>query len=556
MVLDYKGVSFSFKTRKREKFLRKVKVIAFIIAVVFFYFMLRIYLDSGKVADVCELLLQDKTAEAATAFESFKDSAFHRSSKQELKALVNLFEGDLPRATKVLASLTAGSTSIDYQVFLDYFSRQAKYRELKIYSDYLHRRGEPLPFFRALSSTALFDHKNSSVIIGTLTPVERELHKKEWAIIETVNKELQTGRINYIFDVNGIPMAYYDLAKKETVSLTPGMTFEAFNKGIRECIAFYSLTIDISIQKKLHRSFKKQHGSFLMFNLDDSGIIAAYSRPFDNSVPGNAVFYDTYEPGSIIKILTLFSYLQLPEANFFPYDCKGSSPIAGKTFYDWFRHRNIESYEEALAVSCNISFAKMGIKLGSQKLAAVFEDFFFNNGGITDLFLEFKTGKCNKNIANNYQLANLSVGLNEISITTFHAALISATLSLNGSIYSPHLIKNKKNLLDLAFYNHSAELLSVSNDNAGFLKVKNAMLQVVEDKRGTGRRSKVDFMQVGLKTGTAGSKKIGLDAVLTGFFPFKKPKYAFAFRLERAGKAELKGAYFLKGFLNSLYNQE
>jgi cell division protein FtsI/penicillin-binding protein 2 len=59
---------------------------------------------------------------------------------------------------------------------------------------------------------------------------------------------------------------------------------------------------------------------------------------------------------------------------------------------------------------------------------------------------------------------------------------------------------------------------------------------------------------VALKTGTAGNKKLGLDAILTGFFPADKPEYAFAFRLERAGKAEWRGALFLKDFLTAFYH--
>jgi cell division protein FtsI/penicillin-binding protein 2 len=133
---------------------------------------------------------------------------------------------------------------------------------------------------------------------------------------------------------------------------------------------------------------------------------------------------------------------------------------------------------------------------------------------------------------------------------------MTAIIAQNGSIYAPHLIKNKKNLLNLAYYNHPSQLLTVFNDNASFLKVKNAMIRVVEDKNGTGKRSKVDFVRVGLKTGTAGSKKKGLDAILIGFFPAEKPEYAFGFRLERVGRAELKGAYFSRDFLTSFYQQK
>ena len=112
---------------------------------------------------------------------------------------------------------------------------------------------------------------------------------------------------------------------------------------------------------------------------------------------------------------------------------------------------------------------------------------------------------------------------------------------------------NKKNLFNLGFYNHDPQLVEIIKENTIFFKIKNAMMHVVEGRGGTGRRSRVEFVKVALKTGTAGDKKLGLDAVLTGFFPADKPQYAFAFRLERGGRAELKGARLLKDFLIAFY---
>jgi cell division protein FtsI/penicillin-binding protein 2 len=232
--------------------------------------------------------------------------------------------------------------------------------------------------------------------------------------------------------------------------------------------------------------------------------------------------------------------------------------IDGEIFYDWTVHHQVENSQEALVVSCNIAFAKMGISAGYNALSEIFNRFYFNKEakGFADLFLTFNTGTYKTDISSSasYRIANLSEGLNEISITTFQSALISAVISQNGSIYSPHLIKNKKNLLNIAFYNHTGQLIEVLKAGTLFLKLRNAMRLVVEAPNGTGKRARVDFVKVALKTGTAGNKKLGLDAILTGFFPADKPQYAFAFRLERAGKAEWRGALFLKDFLTAFYH--
>ncbi|MCU0287307.1 MAG: penicillin-binding transpeptidase domain-containing protein [Acidobacteria bacterium] len=350
--------------------------------------------------------------------------------------------------------------------------------------------------------------------------------------------------------------------KGQTVSLTPGMFFDVLdgpNANIKENLRFLSFTIDRDIQDKIHSIFKnnKYHGSFLLINLNDGSIAAAYSN--SSEAKGNAAFSEYYEPGSIIKLITLFAYLQSNSQDVFPLQCTGLLNFSDKIFYDWIKHNIIKDYEKALVVSCNICFAKMGIRVGAPKLTSILNAFYFNieNGGcLKDRYFDFKTGTFNSTVTGDSYLADLSVGLNEIAVTTFHSALIPAIIAQNGTIYAPHLIKNEKNLLNLAFYNHLGELLKVANDAAVFLKIKDAMIQVVEDENGTGRRSKIDSVHVALKTGTAGKRERGLDAVMSGFFPAEKPQYAFGFRLESVGKAEYKGALFLKDFLVSFYGEK
>ena len=69
----------------------------------------------------------------------------------------------------------------------------------------------------------------AATLDNRLTREEGEKRSRAIAIIEAVNRELDTGNINYIFDMNNSPLAYYDLKKKCTVSLTPGFDFSPFN---------------------------------------------------------------------------------------------------------------------------------------------------------------------------------------------------------------------------------------------------------------------------------------------------------------------------------------
>jgi peptidoglycan glycosyltransferase len=565
MITDYKDVHFSFEERRKAKRRRRIRLIGLAIIIILLYVLISMLIESGKIKKIQALMLAGKKDEAAERFKGIESSLFHRKTKKELKALIYLFADRLPEAQRILETMDGVPSSVKFRDFLNYFSDRARYRSLGIYTDYLCRKrekiekGEELLYYRAMVKTALLDHKQSEEALGQLPPGFRETGEKAKALtlIDKINVQLKSGKLNYIFDINGVPLAYYDIKEKKTVSLAPGIGFDVFNEEFEESLKFYSLTLDQGFQETLHRLFRDFHGTFLLFNVSDSSIAAAYSKPINKKKKdANTVFSERYEPGSIMKLLTMFAYLKSSKQELFPFQCKGLWSIDGKIFYDWIVHNRVETCEEALAVSCNVAFAKMGTIVGFNSLTDTYQRFYFNCDDFADLFLTFKTGTTNKDISTDYRLANMSVGLNELSITTFHAALLSAVIAQNGSIYTPYLIKNKKNLLNIGFYNHDPQLLQVTRDSTILIKIKNAMEDAVVHPRGTGRRAMVDFVNAAIKTGTAGDKKKGLDAVITGFFPAEKPQYAFAFRLERGGKAEWRGALFLKAFLTAFYGSK
>jgi penicillin-binding protein A len=562
MVLDYKGVSFSFNDRRRAKRFKRFRLVLLGSILFVLFFFITLFMDSNRVGKVEELLLQGNRDEARKVFQDIESSFFHGDSKLELKALVHLYFAEYGEAQETLNILGKNTTSIDGKAFSDYFAGNAAYRELDLYSQFLLNRspdpeaGQSWHYYLALAKSALLDRQQSQAAIYKLPADVKSNRQKELAMVEKFNHQIQEGQVDYIFDINDKPLAYYDMAAGKTVSHSPGITFAEFTPEFSESGKFFSLTLNRDIQNQLHRLFHNYHGTFLLFNVSDSSIVAAYSKSLNNNVPSNAVFQETYEPGSIIKLVTMLAYMHMNPDNksgpMFPFQCKGNWPMDGQIFYDWTTHKKVDTMDDALAVSCNLAFARMGISLGFKSMQDFFQRFYFDNNQLTDLFIDYTTGKFADSNGSHYRLANLAVGLDNITITTFHAALLATIVAQNGSIYAPYMIKNKKNLLNIGYYNHQPQLLKVLENNSAFFKVKNAMVYVVESPDGTGRRSRVEGVPVALKTGTAGNKKVGLDAILTGFFPADKPQYAFAFRLERAGKAEWKGAYFIKEFITKL----
>lgn len=567
MVIDYKDVSFSFEEKRKKKIIKRVKIIAAVILIIFVCFLLKGLNTAKKIKNCQALLLQNKPDQAASLLKKIAGSWFYPDSQKELTALLHLFNKEMARAKQVLAKIEKEDTAVENRLFLDYFLDNAAYEELKIYTDYLLKKKEDVFFYNIMYHTAFFNFKQSRELMGKLSAGEKAEKEKELGLVKEINEKLEKGRIDYLFDVNSLPLAYFDIEKKKTVSLVRGIDFSPFEKNLNGSVKFYKLTIDKTVQEELHRLFRHYYGSFLLVNVRDSSIAAAYSKPL-NKKRENAVFFEEYEPASIMKMLTLFAYFKHGRKEIFPFDCKGNLRLNNKIFYDWKKHGHVPDYNHALAVSCNAAFAVMGLNVGFENLSGILEKFYFNSAGLTDLFLNFKTGRFNRDIATEFRLAKLSVGLSNnnenkssgnkavVVTTTFHSALISAFIAQNGSIYSPYMINSINNVLNLGFYTHKAEIISSFEDhNRIFFKIKEAMKAVVESPRGTCRRARVDFVETAVKTGTAGDRNKGYDAILTGFFPADRPAYAFAFILRRVGKAEIKGAFFLKDFLISLYKK-
>jgi hypothetical protein len=557
MVLDYKGVSFSFKsrkTRRRKQRLKLALLVLLVIAVFCGYRFLKVNAAIGKIQD---LLLANQVNEASKKLAELKTSFFLRGSIRELRALIDLFKDRLPQAEAQFNKLRRErtTTSLRSGQFQKCFIDRGEYLKLKIYTDYhLPQGGDENIWFYALYQAAFFNGKESEKALARLSPIYKQNNAKALALLAKANNNLRLGRFDYIFDKNDTPVAYFDVRNQRTHSLLPGLDFADFDLQIKKGISYFRLTLDAGLQRKIGHLFNGFFGTLLILDLPENSILAAYSKPrFAKAV--NAVFSEAYEPGSIVKIISLLAYLRQTDRKLFPYICQGQTNLQGKIFYDRIAHKQVTNYSEALALSCNLSFARMGLAIGSRRLASLLELFYFNAQPFYDWFLKFQNGTFNRELSADIKLAKLAVGLGEISLTTIHAAVLAAVFSQNGLLFPPYIIDDAKSILELGFHSHRAQPLRVLADDFNFGRVKKAMREVVNNETGSGRRAWSAAVNLTIKTGTVGDSKQGLAALIIGFFPSENPRYAFAFRLEGAGKAELNGAFFLRELLKILYQK-
>jgi len=555
MDLDFKDRTFSFLKLKKKKLRRKIVFFLFIFLVLVVFLFYKDHSAYKKVRKAENFLLTGEILKCRNLLDKEGSSFFRRSSFNELKGILNLLSNNPDRGKKILAKGAPGKSSVRPEKVLAYLSDNCFYRQLDIYSSLLPGDSDLVRFYRIVSDTSLYRADDSERKIREFEPVDPDIYSKHISILKEINRKVKKGKIEFIFDRDGEALALYDIKQDKCISIIPGMNFDNFNNSLRNGIKYIRLSLDRDVQLKLHKLFNKYSGSFVITDLEDGSIIAAYSKPF-NGNDSNTALNREYEPGSIIKVLTMFAYFNSAAETIFPFNCIGYTSYDGKIFYDWIRHGKLPSPEKALSRSCNIAFAEMGIKAGSEKIHTVLENFMFNSEPSADGVFKFRFGRFSSEDRGERGLANLSIGLEHISVTTIHSAIISSIIAQNGNIIFPYIVMSNQNIFDLGYYNHIPENKKIYLNNRYFEDIKSGMRKVTTDPDGTGRRASVDFMDIGLKTGTAGEKSKGLDSVLTGFFPFEKPRYSFAFRLEHGGKAEYKGALFLRSFLKSFYGEK
>jgi hypothetical protein len=553
-VLDYKDVTFSFQDRKARGRRRRLRLFLLLALVVAAFFVISGWKARAAVNEIQELLLADRLDVAGQRLQDAASRLFQRENFRELQALLELFRGRLEPAAARFDELrrSGASTSLRSGQILTHFFDRGETAKLKVYSDYLLPRGsDDARWFHALCLASSLDPDGADAAVAGLSPPFQKANAKALKLLAGFNRSLRGGRINYIFDRNDEPLAYYDTKRRLTRPLVPGIDFSMFDAQFREGARHFRLTLDSGLQRKIERLFQEHFGTLVLLDLPGNAIAAAYSKP---RMPGGvaAAFSERFQPGSVIKIVTLLAYLRRGSDRLFPMSCPGAVELEGRTYRDLAAHGRVQDPSQALALSCNVAFARMGQAAGAAAMADLLQRFFFNAPAFKDGSVEFPAGRLAKGALEGPGLAELAVGQGGASLTTLHAAVLASIVSQSGQFFPPYLVDDAKNMLGLGLYHHEGRPQQVLADDLNFLRVRKAMAAVVEDENGTGRRigGKV---RLAIKTGTTGSSASGLDAVIIGFVPFEKPRYAFAFRLAGGGRADLDGALFLADLLQVLY---
>ena len=188
---------------------------------------------------------------------------------------------------------------------------------------------------------------------------------------------------------------------------------------------------------------------------------------------------------------------------------------------------------EALRISCNTTFAGLGIRLGSQKLAAEAEKFGFNEPSPYQLPAATSVIPEKQDVPATAQSA---IGQRDVRVSPLQMATVAATVANGGRRMAPFVaqeVVSDKGKVVKRFEGEDFGQV-IPERVAGDLR--DMMLQVVEG--GTGVAARIPGLQVAGKTGTAQhARGQNPHAWFIGFTSSGDRSIAVAVVVERGGNA-------------------
>lgn len=308
------------------------------------------------------------------------------------------------------------------------------------------------------------------------------------------------------------------------------------------------LTIDINIQKEIEKEldnavslYNPEQALIIVENPKTGEIYGMASRPtFDSNnyqkystetINRNLPIFNTYEPGSTFKVITLAASVEEKTVNLFEdrYYDSGRINVEGARIKCW-KHEGhgSESFLEVVQNSCNPGFVIMGQRLGKERLMDYIKKFGFGKKTGIDLSGEENGILFNVDKMGPVETATTAFGQG-VSVTPIQQVMgVSAAVN-GGNLYTPYIvnsINNPNTKETLKLYEPILKRRVISEESSKL--VRYALESVVA--QGTGRNAYINNYRVGGKTGTAQKVKDGsyMDGnyILSfiGFLPADDPE--------------------------------
>ncbi|HAT4208063.1 TPA: stage V sporulation protein D [Clostridium perfringens] len=278
----------------------------------------------------------------------------------------------------------------------------------------------------------------------------------------------------------------------------------------------------------------------------------------------NTIVSDSFEPGSIFKIITSIAAIEENIAGKDEvYYCDGSLNVAGKNIKCWKPGgHGVQNFNQTLENSCNVAFMEMGAKLGAEKLNEYIRLFGFGTQSGIDLPGEATGIVKNVEDISAVDLATISFGqTNTMNGIQFMTALNA--VANGGDLIQPHIMKelshkddNGTKIIDEVFVPKIQENIV---DEKSTMRVKEALESTVSN--GSSKDAGIEGIKVAGKTGTAekvdpetGTYGAGYIASFAGFAPYDNPQVSLIVIIDNPKNGEHFGGIVAAPFAGELFN--
>jgi len=310
------------------------------------------------------------------------------------------------------------------------------------------------------------------------------------------------------------------------------------------------LTLDAQLQLTAARGLGKRHGAAVLLRVDDGAVLALVSSPgFDPNRLGSALFRGAdpatpllnratqglYPPGSTFKVVLAALAMERGFRGKIHCPARGYTTSAKyprirdhafSTASGPWRGGNLD-LATALTHSSNVFFAKLGVRLGHDALAAAGRDFHFDQRlrlyPGSDPNGVFNTGRMPRLSSRDlYGLAQVSIGQGRVLATPIHMATIAAAVANAGLAMRPRLIAHEP-----------PDAMGRFMQPATATRLARMMRRVVTE--GTARSIADERLAIAGKTGTAENPRGKSHSWFIGFAPAAAPELAVAVLVEHGG---------------------
>jgi penicillin-binding protein 2 len=341
------------------------------------------------------------------------------------------------------------------------------------------------------------------------------------------------------------------------------------------------LTIDADVQRFTERAMRNVSAAgVVVLEVDTGRILAMASKPsFDpNEMSGHLTveaeqrlladryhplhdktLAETYYPGSTFKPVSAISALE--DRLITPEDktkCHGSFEIARRRFKCTKTHGVVALYD-AIVQSCNVYFYELGARPGMMdRLAKYGADLGLGaptglglngeDGGFLPTEEWYREQKRENPKAEGFQIGqalNAVIGQGSTRVTLLQMALLYAAIANGGKLWLPQIVERVESPDGQTVEEFAPRVrreVSVAPETLAI--VRQALVGVVNESKGTAFRSRLKDIEVAGKTGTAqvhgrhtelGGYEGGDHAWFVGFAPAGRPKIAIAALVEHGG---------------------